>query len=308
MVRKFFLLIKVFGLFLFFAILFFVFDFFTREYQVKKSSILIPLHTSPNRNLISIKTYIDKSHYSFVVNTASKLPCIINRQDLEEFQNGKEIGIQTWHQIDGKEYRAPKYLLEKAYLETVPITNTSYTINTAKQFGIGEQGSLGIPIFRQYDYWLFDFPKSRLYLVKDKKRFKKYFRLSFKRFIEHSLESVAPQITFKVHTELGERRFHLATGSEDNYMRKPPGNFTHNQKLTLQNLTINNQEMGPLDVTLIDFPDVFVPDDGALAMDFLQHRAVFLDFKDNKISIGPYETLPRSKTSPKKKKMKLHFN
>lgn len=300
--RQFSLFVKILGVLLLSFMLFFVFGLFKKEYGLKKSSVLIPLLNTPaDRNLASVKTYIGKNSYSFVINTDNKLPCVINREDLEEFQNGKEVGVQTWHQLNGKESQSPKYLLERIDVGAVPITNTSYTINTASHFGIGEIGTLGTPILRQYDYWLFDFPKSRLYLIKDKKKFKKCFRLPFKRFIKQSLEPVNPHIIFKVDTQLGERKFSLATALKTSYMRKPSGNFTANQKLILQKPKVNGQELGPLNITLIDFPDIFVPDDGALAMDFLKNRAIFLDFKDNKIFIGPNE-------ASKEDKMKIYFN
>lgn len=291
--RRLFFSIKIFFGILFFSALIFAFSFFTKEYGLKKSSILIPLNTSADRNEISVKTYIGKNSYPFIISTGSKLPCIINREDFEEFQNRKEIGIEIWHQLNGEEFKAPKYLMERIDLETVPIVNTSYVINTAAHLGFGELGILGAPIFRQYDYWLFDFPKSRLYLVKDKKKFKKCFRISFKRFIKHSLEPLTARIIFKVNTEFGEKNLALMAGLKNSYMRMPPGNFVHGQKLKLQKLEVNGQTLESPPITLVSFPDIFVPDDGGIGMDFLKNRVVFVDFKDNKIFIGPNETLPK---------------
>lgn len=150
-------------------------------------------------------------------------------------------------------------------------------------------GRIGMLPFRERDYWLFDFPKSCLYAINHVEVFKSQFRLPFDQFIEVLLEPSYPELIIKIDTDFGTKKFIVDTGGVLTILKPPGEDFSSHQIINLEKCAIGEHTFSLNKVYLFKFSEELGSIDGILGIDFLRNRALFLDFKNNKLFIGPQE-------------------
>lgn len=234
----------------------------------------------------------------------------LRQEILEQIQNKLKVGYSHIVDVNGNTYRNDKYCLNWMKIGPLKIENVEceqedldfllkgYFLapdrvsdpSALKHFQM-LAGRLGIFLFRQRDYWLFDFPKLALYAVNDLSVFKKQFRLSFDQFIEATLEPSYPEVIIKIDTDFGTKRFLVDTGADITLLKPPGDGFYSRQWINLGKFAIGEHELGISKIYLFKLPEDLgnVNIEGILGMDFLRGRILFLDFKTNKLFLGPQE-------------------
>ncbi len=237
----------------------------------------------------------------------------LTKQALERITNKIQDGTTVSHDFRGRGYTKLRYVVHSVQignftLRDYPVSEESYdliaygtTISSSDELQISKSrkdylakisGRIGSKILRGHNDWLIDFKNSALYAITDPESLKNNPQFSLEEFTELPIESIQPHIVISVETDLGIKKFALDTGASVSVIRLPPSDqHLKHQFLTSKKFNMNGTDFGATELLFVELtPEL--PFDGIIGRDFFHQHAVYLDFKNNRVLIGPETESP----------------
>lgn len=284
--------------------------FLSKSYLVKKPSNFkqVPLVKLYDRDIYFLKSDIEDNEIYLELDTGSSFYFSLQKKTLENLMNKEKSEPREWFDGHNNRYVSQVYNLEHIrieniiYYKKIPAEEESKEFLTKNAFvtpyalpcedGLqtieNENGRIGMSALRLFDYWLFDFPKSSFYVIKDLEKFKSEFRYSFDQFCISKSSKFKNLALIEVQTSCGIKKMIIDTGTEISILDKGDLDVPLHQQIELQDFKINGIDFGPQNAIFVELSDAWEAD-GFIGMNFLKDRAILFDFKENRVFIGPKE-------------------
>lgn len=276
-----------------------ILSFILGAFQQKTPFFEIPIVITPS-GLICIQAEIQGEPYLFEIDSGGSCCFSLKKEFLDKINCIEEKIITRWSDINGNEYISPVFLVDLIQIQKMNISNvgvieenpyfhdqgSNLTPNATKKKCDDSAGRIGAVLLRQHDYWLIDFPNKSLVVFKDSETIKNNRKFSFEKFAEVALEPIEPHIVINIETDFGLKRFAIDTGAYRSVLRTPPELQSH-EIISTNRFSIGGHDFGAKQLYLFDMSARMERFDGFLGRDFLQNHAVYLDFKNKKVFVGP---------------------
>ena len=275
--------------------------FVWRSFQPKAPFLRIPIVFTDGKPCINVK--LEGSEYLFQLDSGS-FGCFSThkKEIIEKIKNKTALEPTKWMDVKGNEYLSPTFTVKRIDIETFQMFNaiiekedlnfiangSNLTSSVFEETNRLENisGRLGIRTLRVLDYWLIDFPHSAIFAIRDIEKIKDIPGFSFEEFTEVNLEKNKNYIMISVDTDFGPKRLILDTGASHSIISPPSAEYSNHQILKTDRFVIGDRDFGKTEFYLFHPAEAFSCD-GFLGRDFFQQHAIYLDFKKNRVFIGP---------------------
>ncbi|PIS02513.1 MAG: hypothetical protein COT85_04940 [Chlamydiae bacterium CG10_big_fil_rev_8_21_14_0_10_42_34] len=266
--------------------------------QEKSLWFEIPIHFSKS-GIPKMNVKIENQLLPVALDSGAANYLSLRSHEIEKIKGKTPKGSFSSVDFKGNHYTSPYFKvdriqIEKIKLSEVPVIeeNLSFILegsiltppisNELREEALMLCGRMGAKLFESVDFWLLDFPASRIVAIRDLDEYKKVFQISFSNYAVSPLEYCNSHIVVTINTDLGLKKFSIDTGSKISLLN-PPSEYTKttNPILISNEFSIGNKKLGPFNLRMYHLDPTF-PFDGILGRDFLMKRHIFLDFKNKK--------------------------
>lgn len=251
----------------------------------------------------AVVVHIENKPYLLKIDLGSKFALSLQDSVFEAITNKKLDEIAKWRDAKGNFYEAPSYRLPIVKMGNLVLKNIlakkeseEYRANTtlwsdkdpSKVYGNEPIGSLGRPLLEKTNL-LFDFQNLQLTACKNLRGLKD---VCIDQMTSIPFELDAKGIFLMAKTDVGELRMLLDTGAtislaaaarlQDQECATGSRGF---KAYTTQQFQIGGHDFGAKNLLLYDFsPELQA--DGAIGMDFLDHRIMYVDYQSKMIYLS----------------------
>ena len=280
------------------------------------SYIEIPIKSLNNNQDYYLKVNIEGKDLLMEIDTGACNCFTLFTKFFDKIKNKKPAETSQWKDINGNEYISKNWLIDsikmckKLWVNNVPVEEESEDFilkgskidsddppsNATLEAIEKLAGRMGISSLRGCPRWLLDFPRSRLIMIEKLDDSLRRLNLSLKNFTEVALDPSFTHMVIDIDTDIGIKKFIVDTGANLTVLKPNPVAYDENGKIadkkewiTFSEFFINGKNFGPHEVLLFNRLHAEKNTDGFLGMDFLENRAILIDFENNKVFIGEKE-------------------
>jgi len=277
-----------------------------RKHQLtrKGSYARIPLQFIGNNVLMDVE--IEGEKYPIKLDLGASSQFTFFSETLKKIHEKKFLEFVTTIDVKGNEYKVNSYsipyinaknlsckdaIVYEEPLEFVTQGARLWRASNHKEIPIPFVGRIGRGCFTSNNLFI-DFPNSMMFVTSDMDQLKMD-HWPICDLFEVPFEMGLWGIILSIETDVGIKRLILDTGASASVLKKYCLEDCKLQEIipgkeifTTKKFAMNKKDFGPFEFSVFEITDS-LDADGFLGIDFLKNYAVYLDFKHNKVFIGP---------------------
>ncbi len=260
--------------FLFLSVLLF-FGLFTKE----PKAIRIPLDFSHEIPIMQVE--IEGKSHPLILDLGIPCEFALKRDVLKAISKKERLGTHTTIDLDGQEYTAQKYLLQRIRIQNGEVIHTiAEEDDDIVQADIS--GRVGRNTLQTCNL-LLDFSRSLLFILKNFEDLKAE-DYSIRDFQEIPFTLTRWGAIFTIETDFGTKRFFINTSAPLSTIRK----FQESpERITTSKFKIGEVDLGKTHLDIANIAPSLNDIDGYLGVDFFKKNVIFLDYQKSKALICP---------------------
>lgn len=253
--------------------MFLFFGLFNKE----SKTIRIPLDFSHEFPIMQVE--IEGKSHPLILDLGIPCEFALKRDVLEAISKKERVGTHTTIDLEGQEYTAPKYLLQRVRMQNGEVIHTiAEEDNDIVQADIS--GRVGRNTLQTCNL-LLDFSRSLLFILKNFEDAKGY---SIRDFQEIPFTLTRWGALFTIETDLGTKRFFINTSAPLSTIRKSE---LSQEKMITSKFKIGEVDLGKTHLDIANIAPSLNDIDGYLGVDFFKRNVIYLDYQKSKALICP---------------------